>query len=146
MKNTFKKIITMIMVLSIVCTTGMSAFATEAATDSVLSNRASYSTLHKINGTYSSGGSASFNTTTTKTCYEIRVSGTTYSSGTKYVDVVVQLGSVVVASAYNVPLNGSQTKMTLWVPYTTKIPANTYTVYVTSHDTKEYDCSTYFYY
>lgn len=143
----FKKIISLMMAICMLCTCNAVAFAAEPATDTEYETQAL--TLHKVNGIYrEDGSSGQYLTTITKACTTIKVMGNTYSSGTKYVTVAVYASSgAIVATGYNIPLNGSTyTPLTNNTFYTSSIPAGTYTVIVSSSDTKEYDVSTYFYY
>ncbi len=134
MKKCFKRFISAIMVCSLLFIMTATAYAA--------------STLHKTNGVYSDGEGMTYETKTSRQCYEIRVAGKTYASTTKYVNVVVTTSkNVIVASLYNVPLDGKTRTMTLWAPYNqTGFAASTYKVTVSSSDNKAYEISTYIYY
>lgn len=142
MNKIFKKVIVLMCVLCMCMSSTGVAYAAENGIAT-----AAYNNLEQQNGMYSDGAGVEYTTYISRECYEIRVSGNTYDSGTKYVEVVVYTTSgIVVASANHVPLNGTYTKMSLSVQFTKKIPAGTYVVKVDTSDTKDYDVSTYFYY
>ncbi len=151
MNTTLKKFVSMFMIFSMVLAINTTAFAAEKNSDSYVNSASSISrasTLHKVNGVYSSGASTSYTTTTTRRCYEIRVKGTTYDSSTpKVVNVTVTNSSYkVVANIYNLKLDNKEYPLSLWDPFTGGFNAGNYTVTVTSSDNKAYDISTYIYY
>lgn len=118
----------------------------------VMSTTAFAATLHKINGIYSGKGAGdSYTTTISRTCNEIRVKGVTYDSVTdKLVNVHIYRQSgwqeLLVASITNVRLDNKEHTMQIYDPYVNNLTAGTYTVRITTSDTKPYDVSTYFYY
>ena len=102
----------MIMVVALVAISGTTVFAAENESNTMSDTPITYATLHKVNGTYSDGASTSYTTTTTRKCSAIKVGGTTYDGGTKYVTVTVSIGNVTVANIYNLKLNGTLNSMT----------------------------------
>ena len=143
MNKIFKKVIVLMCVLCMCMSSTGVAYAAENGIAIV-----AYNNLEQQNGMYSDGAGVKYTTYISRECYEIRVSGHTYDSGTKYVNVVVQTENEkqIVATAYNVPLNSTYTTMILWTGFTEGIPEGTYKVTISTSDTKDYDVSTYFYY
>lgn len=137
MKKSIKKLASVLLALTMLMALSTTAFA---------------ATLHKINGTYSdNGGPDSYTTTISQTCNEIRVKGVTYDSATpKLVNVHIYRQSgwneLLVASITNVKLDNREHTMHIYDPYVNNLTAGTYTVRITTSDTKPYDVSTYFYY
>lgn len=138
MKKGIKRVSALLLVLCMVFACSATAFAA--------------STLHKINGTYSdNGGPDEYTTTISRTCSEIRVKGTTYDSATVkrvHVHIYRTVGwqELLVASITNVALDNREHTMTIYDPFVNNLYAGTYTVRITTSDTKPYDVSTYIYY
>lgn len=153
MKKSIKKLVSMVMVLSMVFAISTTVFASESA--EVTSNESGielYSTLHKVNGVYSKNGAGvTYTTTLSRTCKEIRVKGVTYDYATpKMISVHIYhkegLEELLVASITNVKLDDEEHVMTIYDPFVDDLHAGTYTVKTTTSDLKPYDVSTYFYY
>lgn len=137
MKKSIKRLASALLVLTMLMALSTTAFA---------------ATLHKINGIYSdNGGPDSYTTTIRETCNKITVKGATYDSATpKLVNVHIYKQSgwqeLLVASITNVKLDNKEHTMTIYDPFVNNLTAGTYTVRITTSDTKPYDVSTYFYY
>ncbi len=105
------------------------------------------SNLHKINGAATeSGGTLTYESRTTSTCYTIKADAEYYGSGSangKYVTVVVKRGNIVVASG-TIPLDGQQHELSSPTGQVA-FSAATYTVTVTPMFYGAYGVSTYFY-
>ena len=89
------------------------------------------SNLHKVNGAATeSGGTLTYESRTTSTCYTIKADAEYYGSGSangKYVTVVVKRGNIVVASG-TIPLDGQQHELSS--PYILNIQIITCSLYI----------------
>lgn len=135
MAKTRKHVISIILVLAMIFSLSVTAFAADAPSGN----------FHKVNGTYvSDGAPTTYTTTITKTCRKITVWGESDPNGLT-VQVAVSSQNKVVASKY-VTLNGTEQR--LIDIYTAAYLPGTYTVTVTPTNignTRPYEISTYFY-
>ena len=133
-----KKIISMIMIVTLMMVFSVNAFAAE--------NTSTYSTLHKTNGVgMENGGKATYTTTTTRECTIIKVRGTCDVTVNNWVTIRVynpDFSDTVPVASGSVRLDGNY----YTIAQNTSFPAKTYTVEVDPAFSGGYDVATFFYY
>lgn len=136
MKKNIKRIITVLMVMTLTFAFSMNAFATTTG-----------DILNKVNGIgMANGGSGSYTSTTTTGCYKLTAQGTSDNKSLK-VTISVKYGSSIVPFlTREVTLNGNTCTL---ITYDSNdgLPAGKYTVTVTPESSGVgYEVSTMFYY
>lgn len=134
MKNIFKRIVSMVMVFTLVFAFSATAFAASG--------------FHKVNGVgCENGGDSSYTTTTTVACSRITVQGTSDNNNSLHVFITITgktAGSIVTDK--EVILNGKEYNV---ITYTgADLPVDTYTVTVkpkAGYSSVGYEVSTFFY-
>lgn len=134
MKSIFKRIISMVMVFTLVFAISATAFAASG--------------FHKVNGVgREHGGDASYTSTTTAKCSRITAQGTSDNNNSLHVFITIKgniYGNVV--DRQEIILNGNENKV---ISFSSKaLPADTYTVKIEpkrGYTSIGYEVSTFFY-
>ena len=132
-KNSIKKIISMILVVTMALFVGTTAFAASG--------------FHKINGVgVENGQSSSYTSTITATCTRLTAQGTSSNNSKKVIIHVYYknlLGLETIVASGTVTLNGTEQQL---APYlSNSYGPRTYIIRVQSSDTVPYEVSTMFY-
>ena len=132
MKKHFTRIVSVVMVLTLVLAMSVTVFAASG--------------FHKVNGTGSeSGGTRSYTSITTKKCSKITAQGTSNSGGLHvYLTITDTKTGDTIVQDKDIKLNGTEQTVIL---YSSKnLPASTYEVKVVpQYSHVGYEVSTYFY-